>query len=95
LDDSEAGLFEETIVDDALLPSEALALAQEGERLHLLISELPIRYQQVLTLYYQESMTLAEVAAVLQMPLNTVKSYHRRALEALRKRIVVGAPERP
>jgi len=44
----------------------------------------------VLTLHFQEEMSLAEVAAVLELPLGTVKSRLAYGLEALRKRMGEG-----
>src|SRR5262249_33471781 len=41
----------------------------------------------VLTLHFQEEMSLAEVAAVLELPLGTVKSRLAYGLEALRRRL--------
>jgi RNA polymerase sigma-70 factor, ECF subfamily len=41
----------------------------------------------VLTLHFQEQMSLAEVAAVLELPLGTVKSRLAYGLEALRQRL--------
>ena len=41
----------------------------------------------VLVLHFQEEMTLAEVAAVLELPLGTVKSRLASGLAALRKHL--------
>jgi DNA-directed RNA polymerase specialized sigma24 family protein len=41
----------------------------------------------VLTLHFQEDLTLAEVGAVLELPLGTVKSRLAYGLAALRKRL--------
>lgn len=87
--DLETGLdgeyFSNTIVDESLMPDEVLQKFQDVEFLNNLLSKLPIQYQAVLTLYYQEEMTFSEVGNILGKPLNTVKSHHRRALELLRK----------
>jgi RNA polymerase sigma-70 factor, ECF subfamily len=45
------------------------------------------RCRAVLTLHFQEDMTLTEVAAVLELPLGTVKSRLAYGLAALRKRL--------
>ncbi len=49
-----------------------------------LIASLPAMQKTVLLLRYQEDMLPAEIAAVLSMPLATVKSHLQRALKLLR-----------
>ena len=41
----------------------------------------------VVVLRYQEDMPVAEIADVLSMPVNTVKSHLRRSIVALRERL--------
>jgi RNA polymerase sigma-70 factor (ECF subfamily) len=77
--------FTQDIRDEVILPSEAMEKMQDKEFLNSLIDELPENYKQVLTLYYQEEMTFAEIGETLEKPLNTVKSWHRRALIKLRE----------
>lgn len=50
-----------------------------------LLGGLPPRQRLVVTLRYQEEMELGEIASVLGMPLNTVKSHLRRGIDALRR----------
>jgi RNA polymerase sigma-70 factor (ECF subfamily) len=54
-------------------------------KLRGLIADLPAQQRVVLTLRYQEDLGPAEIARVVAMPVNTVKSHLHRALEALRK----------
>jgi RNA polymerase sigma-70 factor, ECF subfamily len=77
--------FSETISDENLLPDEAMQKLQDSELLNKLIDILPINYKTILVLHYQEEMTFDQIGKVLGKPLNTVKSYHRRALLTLRK----------
>jgi len=79
------GSFAENIVDESELPDETLNKIQDKGHLETLLSQLPSHYQIVLTLYYQEEMTFAQIGEALGKPLNTVKSHHRRALSLLRK----------
>jgi len=88
LDTEEGGLFDETIQDTDILPDEAMQKIQDKELLSKILEDLPLHYQTVLTLYYQEDMTFAEIGKALNKPLNTVKSHHRRALEQLRKMVL-------
>jgi len=57
------------------------------ERLRALMIELPAAGRLVLTLRYQEDLDPSEIARVLDMPLNTVKSHLRRSVEHLRARL--------
>lgn len=75
---------EEDIVDDNILPDEILQKLQDKELLIKLLEELPENYKLVLTLHYQEDMTFKEIGEVMGKPLNTVKSYHYRALILLK-----------
>ena len=79
--------FTETIKDEVLLPSEAMEKLEDKEYLNNLLDKLPDNYKEVLMLYYQEEMTFAEIGESLNRPLNTVKSWHRRALIKLREEI--------
>jgi len=58
-----------------------------ANRLRALIAELPPHPRAVLVLRYQEDMDPSEICRLLNMPLNTVKSHLRRALEVLRERL--------
>lgn len=58
--------------------------AMTKESLEEVLGRLPEHYKTVLILHYQEGMTFQEIASVTDRPLNTVKSWHRRALETLR-----------
>jgi RNA polymerase sigma-70 factor, ECF subfamily len=46
--------------------------------------ELPLIFREVLTLRFEEEMKLEEIAALLKVPLSTVKSRLRRGLDRLR-----------
>ena len=49
------------------------------------ITELPVVFREVLTLRFEEEMRLEEIAAVLALPLGTVKTRLHRALKHLRQ----------
>lgn len=55
-----------------------------SRRLRELLGALPAAPRAVLLLRYQEDLEPSEIAATLDMPLNTVKSHLRRSLEWLR-----------
>jgi RNA polymerase sigma-70 factor (ECF subfamily) len=57
---------------------------ERGAMLAACIHELPAIHREVLTLRFEEDMKLEEIAEVAGIPLSTVKSRLRRALEGLR-----------
>jgi RNA polymerase sigma-70 factor (ECF subfamily) len=59
-------------------------------RLRERLSKMPDMQQQVLILGYFEGLTTSEIAERLSVPVGTVKSRTRLALEALRKRFGAG-----
>jgi RNA polymerase sigma-70 factor (ECF subfamily) len=83
--DNEEESFADNIEDEVILPDEALVKLEDKELLNSLIDKLPNNYKEVLVLYYQEDMTFKEIGELLSKPLNTVKSYHHRALTILRE----------
>jgi RNA polymerase sigma-70 factor, ECF subfamily len=85
LDNDEEVSFSETVPDNAILPDEVLQQLEDKEFLNKLLDQILPMYREVLILYYQEEMTFAEIGEMLDKPLNTVKSYHYRALKHLKK----------
>ena len=84
MDDEENPSFESTIVDDADIPSESLIKLEDSEYLNNILKKLPFNYQSVILLRYQNDMTFEEISEVMDKPLNTVKSWHRRGILKLR-----------
>jgi RNA polymerase sigma factor (sigma-70 family) len=64
-------------------PSAALARDQDQHRLLLALRRIPLDCQIALELHYWESMTAAEIAVVLDIPLGTAKTRLRRAKQLL------------
>ena len=77
--------FSENIKDESVLPDEILQKLQDFDLLNKSIDSLPENYKNILVLHYQEEMTFLEIGKVLNKPLNTVKSYHQRAIIKLRE----------
>jgi RNA polymerase sigma-70 factor (ECF subfamily) len=46
---------------------------------------LPPDYKAVLIMHYTDDMTFEEIATVLVRPMNTVKSWHHRAIGKIRE----------
>jgi RNA polymerase sigma-70 factor (ECF subfamily) len=59
-----------------------------SEKLRQTLGSLPEKQRMMLILRYQEDLGPAEIADLLSMPVNTVKSTLHRTLEELRKRLV-------
>jgi RNA polymerase sigma-70 factor (ECF subfamily) len=57
------------------------------EALRRIVSTLPEKPRLVVTLRYQEDLDPTEIADLLGMPLNTVKSHLRRSLVILREKV--------
>lgn len=76
LDESPEPVHETTQADLLLL-----------ENLHGSLADLPDRQRMMVLLRYQEGMGPAEIAEVMKVPVNTVKSTLHRSLEELRKKL--------
>ena len=58
-----------------------------NRRLQALIGSLPEKPRMVMILRYQEDLMPEEIAAVMDMPVRTVKSHLQRSLAMLREKI--------
>jgi RNA polymerase sigma-70 factor (ECF subfamily) len=58
-----------------------------SRRLRRLVASLPENARMVVILRYQEELELAEIAEILEIPINTVKSRLQRSLETLREKL--------
>lgn len=76
--------------DDSMALAEARTLAEEVE---LAMSTLRAEYRQAFTLFHQQELSYAEIAAALDCPLGTVKTWVHRArrdlISQLRRRGVL------
>jgi RNA polymerase sigma-70 factor (ECF subfamily) len=66
-------------------PSESDPLL--ARRLRQLVATLPARRRIVVLLRFQEELELHEIAEIMEMPINTVKSYLQRSMELLRAKL--------
>ena len=71
---------EQPITDDEAAPPQNIDARRLVEEL---LGELPVEYRRVLTLYYLEDRSYAEVASLLNLPMGTVKTYLHRAKKQL------------
>lgn len=80
--------FATTVIPDIADPATPLAAIFQSEtrqELYRAITLLPREQQQVITLRYFADLELAEIAAVLNIPVGTVKSRMHRAIATLRQ----------
>jgi RNA polymerase sigma-70 factor (ECF subfamily) len=58
-----------------------------------LVDQLPLKQRQVITLFYMQEQSHEEVAAMLAMPVGTVKTLLHRARARLSAAVATGAPD--
>ncbi|MFJ7933838.1 sigma-70 family RNA polymerase sigma factor [Sporosarcina sp. NPDC096371] len=66
---------------------EVVIQKEEDDQLIAAIMTLPIKYQEVIYLYYYEELLIKEIAGVTEASVNTVKTRLRRAKELLKERL--------
>jgi RNA polymerase sigma factor (sigma-70 family) len=81
--------FTETIADNEPIPSMIHENMQLANDLDNAFTNLPLDHRVVLVLHYHEDMTFQEISGAMKIPMNTVKSWHRRALFRLRPYFVM------
>ena len=85
-DNDEGGNFiEDSLEDIERRPDEVFALAQNKKQIEKVMKELSIMQREVMILKYVNEMSLSEVSEIMDMPRETVKSHHRRALLKIKK----------
>jgi len=65
---------------------------EQRQRIHEAILNLPAKYRAVVILRHMQDKTYEEIASILELPLNTVRTHLFRARELLRRRLY--EPER-
>lgn len=71
--------------DEGLEPEKVIDHRQNIDALIRAINHLPQNYQEIIWRHYFAELTLEEIALQLKRPLNTIKSWHRRAKRLLVK----------
>lgn len=72
------------IPEDKILPDELLEQKDAAKQLEEKLEKIPEQYRIILTMRYMDDLTLHEIADILALPYNTIKSQHARALRNLR-----------
>jgi len=76
------------LADPAPGPLAALLQAEDLAALEAAVAALPLFYRQAVILRYMEGLSYDELAQVLGLPLNTVRTHLRRAKERLRRALL-------
>lgn len=88
LDDKENDLsFADTIEDHEPLPPQLFEKKFLTDKLSEVLKVVHPDHRAVLILHYHEELTFDEIASIVGKPMNTVKSWHRRALIKLREEL--------
>lgn len=80
-------VFVENIVDQEMLADELFAKIEDAKMLEEFLEKISLNQSEVLRLRYKDDLSFEEIAKVLNKPIDTVKSLHRRALMAIRQLI--------
>jgi RNA polymerase sigma-70 factor (ECF subfamily) len=83
---------EESIKDEAPLPLDQLEERDLERALARAVAGLPDIYRAVITLRYTEELAYDEIAGVLKLPVNTVRTHLFRAKALLRKALTAWEP---
>jgi RNA polymerase sigma-70 factor (ECF subfamily) len=81
----ESNVLIDTLADPEPLPDEIFEQASFATIAQEAVAKLPPRDRAILSLRYEEEESFEDIARILKIPANTVRSLHRRALIALRK----------
>lgn len=86
--DAEGNNKLENISDGEILPSELLAKADDAKVLEDALAKISDQYRLILIMHYKDDLALQEIAEILNLPYNTIKSQHQRGLLVLKKFLV-------
>jgi RNA polymerase sigma-70 factor, ECF subfamily len=75
----------EQLPDPEPLADELVSVLMDADRVNWAMGQLPRNYREVLSLRYWKQMTFKEIGEELGEVMDTVKTWHRRALGVLRK----------
>lgn len=81
--------FPEQVIDDC--SGDEISAIENAEYLYQALDLLPIHQREILTLFFLDDLSLVELAALLEIPVGTVKSRLHHAKAALRAILSKGA----
>jgi RNA polymerase sigma-70 factor, ECF subfamily len=75
----------ESLPQKSLGPEALFQMSEDAERVHRAVAELPEKHREVIELRFFADASLEDIAAVLEVPLGTVKSRLHHGLKKLRE----------
>lgn len=79
--------IEETIPDERDSASLGIDKEFDATRVREAVRTLPDNYREVITLYYWQDVDYEEIARIMNRPVNTIRTWLRRAKDQLRKEL--------
>ncbi len=77
--------FADTIKDLEPLPPEIFERAELAKELNQALETLHPDHRAIMIMHYHQDMTFEEISEIINTPMNTVKSWHRRSIIKIRK----------
>ena len=77
--------LEEVLVSKQLLVEDMAILESDKQKLAKMIEMLPVKYKEVIVLYYMEEKTYDEIGEILRIPISTVGVLLLRARQKLKQ----------
>jgi RNA polymerase sigma-70 factor (ECF subfamily) len=77
----------EVLSDDRPTPAEQMDRTFTRETVRRALDRLPLGYRQVVVLYYWDNRSYEDIAAIMERPIGTIRTWLYRAKEELRKEL--------
>ena len=74
-------------VSNSSTPQEQLIQKESASEVHKAVRSLPLKYQTVISLYYWQEQKYEEIAEIMNVPVNTVRTWLKRAKEQLKEEL--------
>lgn len=84
--------FADSLEDNSPLPDQEYEKKEIAREITGALNTLSPDHRAVLIMHYHEDLTFNEIADIMKKPMNTVKSWHRRALAKIKKLLVHRKP---
>lgn len=92
-DEDGENFLENTLIDNEPLADKKIDIEYNKKEIEKVMQDLTMIQREVIILKYLNEMSLSEVAEILNISKDTVKSHHRRALIKMKKKLGSCAPK--
>lgn len=79
--------FEETLQDTEPLAPELFERTEVEQEVTTALADLHPDHRNIILMHYRDHMTFEEIATIVHLPMNTIKSWHHRAIKRLKTRL--------